>query len=61
MQMTKYDIKNYLEKIYNVKVADVRTRIASGKTKPDPGKGYIVKEEDEKLAYITLVNSNCSK
>ncbi|CAH0561268.1 unnamed protein product [Brassicogethes aeneus] len=54
MQMTKFDIKNYLEKIYNVNVVDVRTRIAMGKTKPDPGKGYIVKEEDEKIAYITL-------
>ncbi|XP_026466103.1 probable 39S ribosomal protein L23, mitochondrial [Ctenocephalides felis] len=53
MQMTKYDIKNYLEKIYNVPIIDVRTRIQLGKTKRDL-KGYIVKEEDTKLAYVTL-------
>jgi len=29
--MTKVDIKNYLEKIYNVPVAAVRTRIQYGK------------------------------
>lgn len=28
--MTKYDIKNYLEKIYNIPVAVVRTRIQFG-------------------------------
>jgi large subunit ribosomal protein L23 len=54
MQMTKFDIKNYLEKIYNVKVVDVRTRIAMGKTKRVHGKGYVVKEDDIKYAYITL-------
>lgn len=56
MQMTKYDIKNYLEKIYNVPIIDVRTRIQLGKTKRDL-KGYIVKEEDTKLAYVTLVRN----
>jgi large subunit ribosomal protein L23 len=52
--MTKFDIKNYLEKIYNVKVVDVRTRIAMGKTKRVHGKGYVIKEDDIKYAYITL-------
>ncbi|KAL3265912.1 hypothetical protein HHI36_010102 [Cryptolaemus montrouzieri] len=33
MEMTTPDIKNYLEKIYNVKVIEIRTRIALGKTK----------------------------
>ncbi|CAH1370444.1 unnamed protein product [Tenebrio molitor] len=56
MQMTKFDIKNYLEKIYNVKVVDVRTRIAMGKTKRVHGKGYVIKEDDIKYAYITLVS-----
>lgn len=54
MEMTKYDIQNYLEKIYKIPVIDVRTRIALGKTKRDQ-KGYVVKEEDTKLAYVTLV------
>lgn len=56
MEMTKYDIKNYLEKIYNVNVAHVRTRIALGKTRRDLVKGYVTKEDDVKLAYVTLVN-----
>lgn len=31
MEMTKYDVKNYVEKIYNVPVIEVRTRIGLGK------------------------------
>lgn len=31
-RMTKYDIKNYLEKIYNTPVGAVRTRIQFGKS-----------------------------
>lgn len=29
--MTDHDIRNYLEKIYNVKVADIRSQIVTGK------------------------------
>ncbi|CAG2065167.1 unnamed protein product, partial [Timema podura] len=29
-EMTRFDIKNYLEKIYNVSVVEVKTRIVSG-------------------------------
>ncbi|CAG9790972.1 unnamed protein product [Diatraea saccharalis] len=54
MEMTKYDIKNYLEKIYNVPVVDVRTKIAMGKFRKDIGKGYVVKEDDKKIAFVTL-------
>ncbi|CAH1125949.1 unnamed protein product [Ceutorhynchus assimilis] len=54
MQMTQFDIKNYLEKIYNVKTVDIRTRIALGKTRKDPGNGYVIKEDDAKYAYVTL-------
>ncbi|KAL1402831.1 hypothetical protein pipiens_001827 [Culex pipiens pipiens] len=54
MEMTKYDVRNYLEKIYKVPVVDVRTRIAMGKTKRDQVMGYITKDEDTKLAYVTL-------
>ena len=57
MQMTKHDITNYLKEIYQVPVVDVRTRIAMGKTKKNPLKGYIIKEDDSKLAYVTLVSS----
>jgi len=31
VQMTKYDIRNYLEKIYKIPVVDVRTVIAMGR------------------------------
>ncbi|CAH2267297.1 probable 39S ribosomal protein L23, mitochondrial [Pararge aegeria] len=54
MEMTKHDIKNYLEKIYNVPVIDVKTRIALGKFRKDIGKGYVVKDDDIKFAYVTL-------
>ncbi|KAI4463662.1 ribosomal protein l23-related [Holotrichia oblita] len=54
MEMTKHDIQNYLEQIYNVKIAHVRTRIALGKTKRNLLKGYITKDDDVKLAYVTL-------
>nr|CAD7424069.1 unnamed protein product [Timema monikensis] len=53
-EMTRYDIKNYLEKIYNVSVVEVKTRIVSGKTKTGQGRGFIIKEDDHKLAYVTL-------
>lgn len=56
MEMTKFDIKNYLEKIYNIPVVEVKTRIALGKTQRDYAKGYITKKDDAKLAYVTLVN-----
>lgn len=33
---------------------DVRTRIALGRTKKEERSGYIIKEEDSKIAYVTL-------
>nr|CAD7455373.1 unnamed protein product [Timema tahoe] len=53
-EMTRFDIKNYLEKIYNVSVVEVKTRIVSGKTKIDQRQGFVTKEDDHKLAYVTL-------
>ncbi len=47
-------MRNYLEKIYKLPVIDVRARIAMGKTRRDPGKGYIIKDDDTKLAYVTF-------
>ncbi|XP_039963983.1 39S ribosomal protein L23, mitochondrial [Bactrocera neohumeralis] len=54
MQMSKYDVKNYLEKIYKLPVVDVRTRIEMGRTKRDQTHGYVTKEDDVKIAYVTL-------
>lgn len=60
MEMTKFDIKNYLEKIYNVPVVDVKTKITLGKFKKDVGKGYIIKDDDIKYAFVTLVSPKIS-
>ncbi|CAH0687730.1 unnamed protein product [Spodoptera exigua] len=54
MEMTKFDIKNYLEKIYHIPVVDVRTKIALGKFRRDAGKGYVIKDDDVKTAYVVL-------
>ncbi|CAG9805193.1 unnamed protein product [Chironomus riparius] len=53
-QMTKYDIRQYLEKIYKLPVVAVRDRIAMGRFKREERNGYIIKEEDSKLAYVTF-------
>lgn len=55
MEMTKYDVKNYLTEIYKVPVTEVRTRIQLGDFKKTPHKGYVVKGDDIKVAYVTLV------
>ena len=55
MEMTKYDIQNYLEKIYKVPIIAIRTRIALGPTKRDKVIGYVTKDDDSKIAYVTLV------
>lgn len=55
MEMSRFDMKNYLEKIYNVRPVHIRTWIACGKTRRDQGKGYIVKDDDVKYAFVTLV------
>lgn len=56
MEMTKIDVQNYLEKIYKVPVIEVRTRIDMGKTYKEPGRGYVMKKDDTKMAYVTLVS-----
>uniref|UniRef100_A0A3P8VM86 Large ribosomal subunit protein uL23m n=1 Tax=Cynoglossus semilaevis TaxID=244447 RepID=A0A3P8VM86_CYNSE len=57
MEMTKYDIKNYLEKIYNIPVAVVRTRIQFGSNKKRNHLNQKVKQPDYKVAYIQLAQS----
>ena len=43
-----------MQKIYQLPVVDVKTRIALGKTKREQRSGYIIKEEDAKLAYVSF-------
>jgi large subunit ribosomal protein L23 len=54
MEMTRNDVKNYLEKIYKIPVVGIRIHIASGEFKRST-KGYIIKEDDLKIAYVDLV------
>ncbi|RDD43751.1 39S ribosomal protein L23, mitochondrial [Trichoplax sp. H2] len=55
--MTKFDIKNYLQKIYNVEVFKVNTTITQGKRKKYAYiRGVYDKEPDYKKAYVILAN-----
>lgn len=54
MEMTHYDVKNYLEKIYKVPVINVRTEIKMGEIKKQKDKGYIIKDDDQKYAFVTM-------
>jgi large subunit ribosomal protein L23 len=60
LKMTKLDVRNYLQSIYNVEVAKVNTRIQLGKTKTvlKRGQPKKMKLPDVKVAYVTLVR-NC--
>eukprot|EP00093_Oithona_nana_P006440 06440.XXX_292252_292851_1 [CDS] Oithona nana genome sequencing. len=59
-EMTRLDVKNYLEKIYNVPVYHVYTRNVSGEVKkpgfldPVSKTTPLYKEDDIKYAYVTL-------
>ncbi|KAK4306621.1 hypothetical protein Pmani_021572 [Petrolisthes manimaculis] len=53
-QMTKFDIQNYLEKIYKVPVASINTHIHMGEIKRSKVGGYLIKDDDYKIAYVTM-------
>ncbi|CAG2105113.1 unnamed protein product, partial [Medioppia subpectinata] len=52
--MTKWDVRNYLEKIYKIPVVNVRTVVRCGDIKRANGKMYLIKEEDYKTAIVDL-------
>ncbi|KAL4622699.1 39S ribosomal protein L23, mitochondrial [Arapaima gigas] len=54
LEMTKCDVKNYLEKIYTVPVAAVRTRIQYCTNKKRNHLNQRVKKPDYKVAYVQL-------
>lgn len=56
MEMTRFDVRNYLEKIYNVHPVYVNMRIALGKTYIPHGSKFVVKDDDVKIAYVALVS-----
>ncbi|XP_051885258.1 39S ribosomal protein L23, mitochondrial isoform X2 [Pristis pectinata] len=61
MEMTKPDVKNYLQGIYNVPVAAVRTRIQYCTNKKRNHKNQRVKRPDYKVAYVQLAEGQTFK
>lgn len=59
-QMTKFDIKQYLEKIYNVPVLTVKTKLNEGDfiTNPLNKQHSIAKEDDYKVAHVILADGH---
>ncbi|CAG0892770.1 unnamed protein product [Cyprideis torosa] len=53
LEMTRWDVHNYLTKIYKVPVATVTTRVAQGKSRVNE-RGWVVKDDDYKIAYVTM-------
>jgi hypothetical protein len=57
--MTKHDVREYLEKIYELPVREVHLQAVQGhiyKSTPDPWMGVAMeKEPDEMFAYVVLV------
>ncbi|GAB1606901.1 39S ribosomal protein L23, mitochondrial-like [Argonauta hians] len=61
-QMSKIDIKNYLEKIYKVPVSKVSIKVEQGKMKQHPTQKYdVFREDDRKIAYVQLAGDHTFK
>ncbi|XP_053304437.1 39S ribosomal protein L23, mitochondrial [Spea bombifrons] len=54
VEMTKMDVQNYLQQIYNVPVSAVRTRIQYGNNRKRNHLNQRVKRPDYKVAYVQL-------
>uniref|UniRef100_A0A3Q2GXR3 Large ribosomal subunit protein uL23m n=1 Tax=Equus caballus TaxID=9796 RepID=A0A3Q2GXR3_HORSE len=54
MEMTRVDLRNYLERIYNVPVAAVRTRVQHGSNRKRDHRNVRIKKPDYKVAYVQL-------
>lgn len=55
-RMTRVDLRNYLEQIYNVPVAAVRTRVQHGSNSRRDHKNVRIKKPDYKVAYVQLAH-----
>ncbi|XP_055436514.1 large ribosomal subunit protein uL23m isoform X4 [Bubalus kerabau] len=53
--MTRVDLRNYLERIYNVPVAAVRTRVQHGSNRRRDHRNVRIKQPDYKVAYVQLI------
>ncbi|XP_048215869.1 39S ribosomal protein L23, mitochondrial [Perognathus longimembris pacificus] len=56
MEMTRTDLKNYLERIYSVPVAAVRTRVQHGSNRKRDYRNVRIKKPDYKVAYVQLAH-----
>ncbi|XP_062949920.1 large ribosomal subunit protein uL23m [Cynocephalus volans] len=56
MEMTRVDLRNYLERIYNVPVAAVRTRVQHGSSRKRDYRNVRIKKPDYKVAYVQLAH-----
>ncbi|CAH1800100.1 unnamed protein product [Owenia fusiformis] len=57
-QMSRRDVKNYLEKIYGVNVLNVRTVLVQAKKRTNPAKPGVKwqPEPEKKIAHVTLAD-----
>ncbi|KAM9660082.1 large ribosomal subunit protein uL23m [Trichechus inunguis] len=56
LEMTRVDLRNYLERIYQVPVAAVRTRVQHGSGRRRDHRQVRVKKPDYKVAYVQLAH-----
>lgn len=55
MQMTTYDVKNYLEKIYKVPVLSVRCELIRGEERTHPTYGFSIQPaRDRRIAWVQV-------
>ncbi|XP_033717337.1 large ribosomal subunit protein uL23m [Delphinus delphis] len=56
MEMTRVDLRNYLERIYHVPVAAVRTRVQHGSNRRRDYRNVRIKKPDYKVAHVQLAH-----
>ncbi|XP_037697175.1 39S ribosomal protein L23, mitochondrial isoform X2 [Choloepus didactylus] len=56
MEMTRVDVRNYLQSIYGVPVAAVRTRVQHGSSRRRDHRNVRLKRPDSKVAYVQLAH-----
>ncbi|XP_008261283.2 large ribosomal subunit protein uL23m [Oryctolagus cuniculus] len=56
MEMTRVDLRNYLQSIYKVPVAAVRTRVQHGSNRKRDHRNVRLKKPDYKVAYVQLAH-----
>lgn len=58
MNMSRLDVKNYLERIYNVPVGTVRIQIKEGEYERHLTRRHAIGKTDTKIAYVHLAEGN---